>query len=72
MGTKSWSEQSRTRQVLTVALSIVQIGLAVAAWADLARRPAVQVRGSKRTWAGVIAINFVGPLLYFSRGRRTS
>ena len=48
----------------------VQLSLAATAWADLARRPADEVNGSKATWAAVIAINFVGPVLYFTKGRR--
>ena len=43
--------------------------LAAAAWWDLARRPATQVRGPKWMWALVIGVNFVGPVLYFARGR---
>jgi hypothetical protein len=46
------------------------VSLAVSAWADLAERPAEQVNGRKRRWAAIIAINFVGPVLYFTRGRR--
>jgi hypothetical protein len=48
----------------------VQVALAAAAWTDLARRPADRVNGRKPVWAAVIALNFIGPLLYFSRGRR--
>jgi hypothetical protein len=48
----------------------VQLSLAATAWADLARRPASEVNGSKAMWAGIIAINFVGPLAYFARGRK--
>jgi hypothetical protein len=33
---------------------------------------AVQVNGSKPRWAAIIAIDFVGPILYFTRGRRPS
>jgi hypothetical protein len=32
----------------------------------------VQVNGSKPRWAAIIAIDFVGPILYFTRGRRPS
>jgi hypothetical protein len=54
-----------------MALVAVQVSLAVSAWTDLAGRPADQVNGSKRRWALVIGVNFVGPVLYFLRGRRT-
>lgn len=65
-----WDEMSAARKVLVMLLTSVQVSLAVSAWADLARRPAEQVVGSKRRWAAVIAVNFVGPILYFARGRR--
>ncbi len=50
-------------------MGTVQLSLAVAAWVDLARRPADLVQGSTAKWAAVIAINYVGPILYFTRGR---
>ncbi len=52
-----------------MVLSVVQLTLAGAAWADLLRRTKQAVRGPKWAWALVIAVNFVGPLLYFHRGR---
>ncbi|MFK0246043.1 PLDc N-terminal domain-containing protein [Amycolatopsis azurea] len=48
----------------------VQVTLAALAWTDLALRPATEVRGSKRRWALIIAINFAGPLAYLTWGRR--
>ncbi|HEV7948999.1 MAG TPA: PLD nuclease N-terminal domain-containing protein [Glaciihabitans sp.] len=48
----------------------VQLTLAVTAWVDLARRPAAQVKGPKTAWAFVIAVNYIGPIVYFLRGRR--
>ena len=39
-------------------------------WADLALRPAAEVNGGKGKWAAIIAVNFVGPVLYFRRGIR--
>ncbi len=53
-----------------MATSAAQLLLAAAAWADLAHRPAEQVRGPKWRWALVIAVNWVGPIGYFLRGRR--
>lgn len=47
----------------------VQLALAGYAWADLARRPRYLVRGPKPAWAAVIAINFVGPIVYLRFGR---
>jgi hypothetical protein len=47
--------------------------LRLTALIDLARRPAEQVRGSKKAWAAaILLINSMGavPLAYFTHGRR--
>jgi hypothetical protein len=67
---KKWQELSSGQQAAVLTLASVQLSLAATAWADLARRPADQVNGSKAKWAAIIAINVVGPLLYFTKGRR--
>ena len=68
---RRWDESSTGSKVVVMLLTAVQISLAVSAWADLAQRPAEQVNGSKWRWAGIIAVNFIGPVLYFTRGRRS-
>ncbi|SFQ08755.1 Phospholipase_D-nuclease N-terminal [Amycolatopsis arida] len=70
MAKRSWGELSRARRTAFVVAGAVQLGLAAAAWWDLARRPAERVRGAKRVWAAVIGINYVGPLAYFRWGRQ--
>lgn len=67
---RRWDELSWPARVVVMLTTAVQISLAVSAWADLAQRPAVEVRGTKRLWALVIAVNFVGPIAYFVWGRR--
>ena len=67
-----WQELSGAKKFGTIGLGTIQISLAVAAWADLALRPAAEVNGKKAVWAAVIAINFIGPALYFLVGRRTA
>lgn len=69
---RRWDQMSVPRRMIVMAMVALQVSLAVSAWTDLATRPAHQVAGRKRTWAAIIAINFVGPLLYFWRGRRRS
>ena len=66
---RRWDEASTLSKVVVMLLTAVQVSLAVSAWADLAERPAAQVNGSKRRWAAIIAVNFIGPVLYFTRGR---
>ncbi len=65
-----WDDLSDGRKVGLVILATVQIGLlAVALW-DLAHRGPEEVRGSRRLWAGLVFINWIGPLAYFTVGRR--
>jgi hypothetical protein len=67
---RKWQELSSGEQAAVLTLASVQLSLAATAWTDLARRPADQVNGPKAAWAAIIAINFVGPVLYFTKGRR--
>lgn len=70
MAKKRWQDFTPGEKALVLALGSVQLSLAATAWADLATRSAAEVNGKKSVWAAVIAINFVGPILYFTRGRR--
>lgn len=70
MAKKKWDELSTRQRATALTMTSIQIALAISAWADLATRPADQVNGSKGKWAAVIAINYIGPLLYFTKGRR--
>ncbi|MEX5299760.1 hypothetical protein RCG67_13395 [Kocuria sp. CPCC 205292] len=65
-----WKDLTPGQQTVLLTLASVQVSLAATAWADLALRPAEEVDGGKAKWAAVIAINFVGPVLYFRRGIR--
>lgn len=67
---RRWSDLSPGEQTAVLTLASLQVSLAVTAWTDLAFRPAGQVNGRKAVWAAVIAVNFVGPALYFTRGIR--
>ena len=65
-----WDELSTARQLVVMLVVSIKISLAVSAWADLAERPPELVNGSKTKWATVIGIVFVGPIMYYVRGRR--
>ena len=67
---RHWKDLSRRQQIAAVVGAIVQITLAVTAWTDLAKRPASRVNGAKGIWAVIIGVNFLGPIAYFSAGRR--
>lgn len=69
---RRWSDLSpRTRRLIIVA-GIAEAGLKVAVLIDLRRRPAAEIRGSKRAWAAAMLVNSAGliPLSYFAVGRR--
>ena len=69
MAHRRWAELSQREQTGILVAASVQLSLAATAWADLATRPAELVNGRKSVWAAVIAVNFVGPIAYFTRGR---
>jgi hypothetical protein len=67
---RTWAELSPTQRTAVVVAGSVQLSLAVAAWVDLATRPAGEVNGRKGRWALLIAVNWIGPLAWFGWGRR--
>jgi hypothetical protein len=58
-------------RVAVLVLGAIQIALYVAAYRDIARRPAAEIRGSKAKWRAICLLNTVGPLSYFRWGRVT-
>ena len=73
MKRKKWRELSpRTRKIVGAAAAVEAV-LKAAAFADLVKRPASQVRGPKPIWAvAIMFVNSAGlvPIVYFVRGRR--
>lgn len=70
---KRWNDLSPRARRLIIAGGTVEGALKIAALVDIARRPAVQIRGSKAKWAAaIVLINSMGavPIVYFTRGRR--
>ena len=68
-----WSDLSDSTRRLIIATAIGEAVLKTAVLVDIRRRPASQIRGSKRMWiiaAVVINSAGVGPLSYFAFGRR--
>ena len=63
-------ELPRRRQAGLVVLGSLQLGLFIAAERDIQRRPAALIRGPKKRWRLLCLINFLGPLSYFTFGRR--
>lgn len=70
---KGWNDLSRGTRRFIIIVGSVEAILKAAALADLARRPARRVRGSKARWAtAIVLVNSAGavPLAYFVYGRR--
>ncbi len=70
---RRWSDLSKRTRGLILAAAVAEGCLKVAALADIKRRPASQIRGSKRMWAVVVGLlNSCGgaPVSYFIFGRR--
>lgn len=71
MGKRRWADLSSGQKVAMVVLATLQVSLLVAALWDLVHRTADEVRGDRRMWAGLVFINWIGPLAYFTVGRRS-
>jgi hypothetical protein len=70
---KKWDELSPRNRRLVIAGAVAESVLKAIALADLARRPADQVRGPKPLWAVFLTLfNSVGagPVVYWLFGRR--
>jgi Phospholipase_D-nuclease N-terminal len=68
-----WSELSESSRRWIIAAAIGEAALKTAVLIDIRRRPASQIRGSKRIWIiAAVLVNSagVGPLSYFVFGRR--
>lgn len=70
---RRWSDLSGRSRRLIIAAAVAEAILKTATLIDLKRRPASQIRGSKRMWIVVaVLVNSagLGPLSYFVFGRR--
>jgi hypothetical protein len=67
---KRWSDLSPAQRRGIIAVGAVQNGLLVAALVDIRRRPQKMVRGDKRLWAAGSFVSWVGPIAWFTYGRK--
>jgi hypothetical protein len=70
---RRWSDLSDRSRMLLIAATIAEPILKAAVIIDIRRRPAGQIRGSKRMWiAAAVLVNSagIGPISYFAFGRR--
>ena len=68
---KNWSDLTAREKAPFVVQGIAQVTLFVAALADIHRRPAEEINGSKWLWSAVALVTFIGigPIAYFLFGR---
>ncbi len=71
---KKWSDLTSGQKTPFVLRGIVQFALLAAALADIYRRPAEEINGSKWLWSAAALVNFmgIGPIAYFVFGRKHS
>lgn len=67
---KSWSDLSPAQQKVIIAAGGAEVIVTMVALIDLARRPRTAVRGPKTLWVLALAVQPIGPLAYFKKGRR--
>ncbi|WP_026550372.1 hypothetical protein [Arthrobacter sp. Br18] len=67
---KSWKDLGPGQRFGLLLGAAVQWALLALALGDLRRRPAEQIRGSKRWWSAAVFVNTIGPVSYFLWGGR--
>jgi len=70
MAKKKWSELTPRQQRAVKVGGAIEAVMTVAALADLARRPAEEIRGTKTAWVLALFVQPFGPITYFAVGRR--
>jgi hypothetical protein len=69
-GKRRWNDLSPTQRRAIIGAGIVQNSLLVAALVDIRRRPQKKVRGDKRLWAAGAFVSWIGPIAWFTYGRK--
>jgi hypothetical protein len=67
-----WAELSVTQRRLLVAAAAAELSLKIAALIDIQRRAPSEIRGPKAMWRAAMAVNLLGPVAYFTVGRKSS
>jgi hypothetical protein len=67
---KRWRDLTPAQRVRIMCVSSVQLVLLVAALRDIRRRPAAEIKGGKRLWTALAFVNGIGPIAYFTFGRK--
>jgi hypothetical protein len=69
---RGWNDISPRNRRILIAAAAVEAALKAVALLDMKRRPANQIRGSKKVWAPAMIVNSFGviPIAYFVVGVR--
>ncbi len=65
-----WASLSEGQRRLLIAAATAEATLKIVALIDIQRRPASQIRGPKALWRAAMVVNLLGPLSYFTIGRK--
>lgn len=67
---EKWSDLTAAQRGAITILAVTELIAKIVMLADIRRRPANLIRGPKRLWRAAAAVNTLGPLAYFTFGRR--
>ena len=69
---RKWRDLTARGKTPFLVRGIVQFALLAVALADIYRRPAEEIRGTKWLWSAAAFVNFmgIGPIAYFVFGRK--
>jgi len=67
---KQWRDLSIVQRLRIVLVGTVQLLLLVAALVDIRHRAVAEIKGGKRLWTALVFVNGIGPIAYFTLGRK--
>lgn len=67
---KRWSELDPQQRRRIKIVGAAQMAVQAATLIDVWRRPADQIRGPKKAWIAAAFVQPVGPIAYWTRGRK--
>jgi hypothetical protein len=68
-----WTTMKRKpNKLVLIAIGVVHLGVTAWTWRDIQKRPADQIRGSKKLWRILSAANTSGSGAYWVAGRRNA
>jgi bacteriorhodopsin len=71
MDKRHWADLSSTQKAGVGLFLAVDVALLVMALWDVRHRTDKEIRGDRRLWTGLVFVDVVGPLAYFTIGRKS-